>query len=158
MENEDDDDDGHGFYSGWGGIFLSIASELARNSEVNGSKGILADVWGPQLGERLAHRTDRLFHCSRSDGFVQGSLAAISIPLCKDLDGGDGVVAVLEERVDVVRQAELFPTDPMRIRGPGTFSRDPKARLLLDKAEISAESVSFRRWHMRQGIVWGRRK
>jgi hypothetical protein len=72
------------------------------------------------------------------------------------LDDGDGVVAVLEERVDVVRQAELFPTAPMRIRCAGTFSSDPKTGLFLDKAKISAESVSLRRWHILQGMVCGK--
>jgi hypothetical protein len=87
---------------------------------------------------------------------VHGSLTAISIPLCKDLDDGDGVVAVLEERVDVVRQVDLFPTAPMRIRCAGTFSSDPKTGIFLDKAKISAYSVSFRRWHICQGIVCGK--
>jgi hypothetical protein len=87
-----------------------VAAKLTRDTEVNGAEGIFPDVWAPQLGERLAHRTDGIFHRSRSDGFLHGSLAAISIPLCKALDDGDGVVAVLEEWVDGVRQAELFPT------------------------------------------------
>jgi hypothetical protein len=90
---------------------------------------------------------------------VQGSLAAISIPLHKDLDDGDGVVTVLEERIDVVLQAELLPmdpTDPMHICCFGTFISDPKSGLLLDKTEISAEIFSFHRWHMRQGIVQGK--
>jgi hypothetical protein len=73
------------------------------------------------LGERLTHHTDGVFHCSILDGFVQGVLAAISIPLCKDLDDGYGVIAVLEERIDVVLQAELFPTDPMCICCFGTL-------------------------------------
>jgi hypothetical protein len=84
---------------------------------------------------------------------MQGSLAAIAISLGEDLNGGDWVRTVFEEWVNVVREAKLFPTAPMRIRRSGAFSSDAKAGLFLDKAEISAESVSFRRWHMRHGIV-----
>jgi hypothetical protein len=43
-----------------------------------------------------------------------------------------------------------------RCRAQGPFSSDAKAGLFLDKAEISAESISFRRGHMRHGIVWGK--
>jgi hypothetical protein len=138
------------------GVFLAVAEKLPRNPEVNGAEGIFLDVRGPRLGERLAHHTDGVFHCSRLDGFLHGSLASISIPLCKDLDDGDGVVAVLEEWVYGVRQAELFPTAPMRICRSGTFRSDSKAGLFLDKAKISAESVSFCRWHIFQGMVCGK--
>jgi hypothetical protein len=105
MEDEDYYDDWDWFDTGGGGVFLAVAVKFPQDSEVNGAAGIFPDVRPPQLGERLAHRMDGVFHCSRSDGFLHGSLATISIPLCKDLDDGDGVVTVLEEWVDGVRQA-----------------------------------------------------
>jgi hypothetical protein len=93
---------------------------------------------GDQLGERLSHRTNVVFHCSRSDGFLQGIIVIIAMPLCKDMDDGEGVVTVLEEGMDVVCQAEIFPMSPMRIGCCGTFSSDPKSGLFLDMAKISA--------------------
>jgi hypothetical protein len=129
---------------------------LPRDPEVNGAEGIFTDVQGPQLGERLSHCTYGVFHCSRLDDFLHGSLSSISIPLCKDLDDGDGVITVLEEWIDGVRHAELFPMAPMRIRRSGTFSSDSKTGLFLDKANISAESVSFHRWYICQDMVYGK--
>jgi hypothetical protein len=69
------------------------------------------------------------------------------------LDDGDGVTAVLEERIDVVLEAELSPSDPKHICCFGTFRSDPKLGLFLDKDEISAEIISFCRWYMLQGVV-----
>jgi hypothetical protein len=106
--------------------------------KVNGAKGVVLDIRGPQLGERLSHRTDGVFHFSRSDGFLQGSLSAISIPLYRYLDDGRRVFTVLDERINGARQAELFPTSPMYIRCSGMFISDPNSGLFLDKAKISA--------------------
>jgi hypothetical protein len=125
MEDEDDYADWDWFYTG-GGVFLAVAAKLPRDTEVNVAEGIFPDFRVPQLGELLAHCTDGVFHCSRSDGFLHGNLASISIPLCKYLDDGGGVVAVLEEWVDGVRQAELFPTAPMRIHRSARLAVTPR--------------------------------
>jgi hypothetical protein len=119
------------------------ASELTGDTKVNGPKGVLPDVLPPPVGRTYGPLHERylpLFNIAR---FLQGSLVDILIPLCKDLDDGGGVITVLEEGIDVVRQAELFPTDPMRIRCFGTFSSDPKSGIFLENAKISVESVSL---------------
>jgi hypothetical protein len=139
-----------------GGVSLPVASKLVGDMEVDAPKGVFVDVCPPSpLGERLAHHT-YIFHCSSSDGFVQGCLVSISIPLCKDLDDGNGVITMLAEGVDVVHQAERFPMGPMRIFCFSAFSSDTKSVLFLDKANISAEIISFQRGHMCQGIVCGK--
>jgi hypothetical protein len=61
----------------------------------------------PQLGEILAHHMEGVFHCYISDGFLQGCPASILIPLCKDLDDRDGIVTLLEEGINIMRQSEL---------------------------------------------------
>jgi hypothetical protein len=122
VEDEDDDNDWDWFYTGGRCVFLLVTMELTGDPEVDGSEGVLADVRGPQLGERMAHRADGVFHCTRSDGFMQGSLAAILISLSEDLDGGDWIRTGFEEWVNVVREATLFPTAPMRIRRSSAFS------------------------------------
>jgi hypothetical protein len=115
VEDEYDNNDRQWFYTGGGGVFLAVAAKLMRDAEVHFAKGIFPDVRGPHLGKRLAHLMDGIFHCSRSVDVLHLSPAAISIPLCIYLDDGDGVVTVLEERVDVVREEEIFPTAPMCI-------------------------------------------
>jgi hypothetical protein len=147
---------GTGFIREGGGILFPVAPKLAGDSEVDGAKGVFSNVRAPQLGERLAHRADGVFHRSRSDGFMQGRLASVAVPLGKDLDDGDWFVTVSQERVDCVRETEFFPADPMRIRCFGSFSSDTKSGFLVNKAEISAESVSFRTGHICQGIVCGK--
>jgi hypothetical protein len=143
VEDEDNDNDWGGFHTGGRCVFLPVTTELAGDPEVDSAEGFLADVRGPQLGERLSHRADGVFHCTISDGSMEGSLTAAAISLGEDLNGRDWVRTVFEEWVNVVREAKLFPAAPMRIHRSGAFSSDAKAVLLLDKAEISAESVSF---------------
>jgi hypothetical protein len=94
LEYKYDDNYGDGFYTGRGGIFFSVAPKLAGDSDVDGAKGVFSNVRPPQLGERLAHRADGVFHRSRSDGFMQGHLASVAVPLGKYLDDGDCVVTV----------------------------------------------------------------
>jgi hypothetical protein len=107
----------------------------------------------PQVGERLARRTDGVLHCSRSDGIAFGGDSAISVTLGEDLDDGDWVGAIAQERVEVDFQSELFPEHPMRIHRFGAFKSDPSACLFLDKAEVSAESISSQGGDIYQGRV-----
>jgi hypothetical protein len=156
VEYEEDDDDGDRFDARRRSVLLFVAFELSSDTKVYFTKGILADVRGPQLGERLAHRTDGVLHRSRSNGFTFWGVASIAVALREDLYDGDGVVPVADEGFDVVFQAELFPTGPMRLRCFGAFSSDAKSGLFLDKAEIKAESVAPRSWNCCQGIVCGK--
>jgi hypothetical protein len=145
VEDVNDDDDGDRFDARRGSVLLFVAFELSCDAKIYFAEGILADVRGPQLGERLAHRTDGVLHRSRFNGLSFGGVSSVAVALGEDLDDGDGVGAVAYKGVEVVFQAELLPTVPMRIRCFGAFSSDAKSGLFLDKAEIKAESVSARR-------------
>jgi hypothetical protein len=69
---------------------------------------------------------------------MAGGNSSIAVPLGKDLEDRDGVVASAHEGVDVVLQTELFPPSPMSVRCFGTFSSDTKSDLFINNAEISA--------------------
>jgi hypothetical protein len=105
------------------------------------------------VGERLAYRTDGVLHCSRSDGTAFRGDAAIAVTLGEDLDDGDWVGAIAQERVEVAFQSELFPEHPMHIRCFGAFKSDPSACLFLGKAEVGAEIISARDGNICQGRV-----
>jgi hypothetical protein len=48
VEYEDDDDDWNWFNTGRRRVFISVTTELARDPEVNGTEGVLADVSSPR--------------------------------------------------------------------------------------------------------------
>jgi hypothetical protein len=153
---EDADEDGDGFDKGWMGIFLFVAPKLSGEPEVYLAEGVLADVCGPQLGERLAHRTDGVLHCSRADRVVLGGATADAVTLSKDLDDGDGVITVSDKGVNVVLKAKGFPESPMFLRCFGTFISDAQSELFLDMAKVKAESVLLQSRNIFQGIVYGK--
>jgi hypothetical protein len=43
----------------WGWICLGIMPKLVLEAEVNVALAIYTRVWGPHVGERLAHKTER---------------------------------------------------------------------------------------------------
>jgi hypothetical protein len=156
MEDEDDDDDGDGFDTGGRGIFLFVALTFSCELEVYLTKGTLAEVCGPQLGERLAHRTDGILHCSRADRFVLGGATAIAVTVGKYLDDEDGVIIVSDKGVNVVLKAKGVPERPMCLRCFDTLISDALSGLFLDKANIKAESVLLWSGNICQGIVCGK--
>jgi hypothetical protein len=137
------------------GVFLFVASEEARDPKVDLAKNELADVWGPRVGERLAHRTDVNLHGSSSDGFAFGGNANILILLRERLDNGHWIGARSEERVQVAFQGDFFPEEPMYIPRFGAFKSNSSAGLFLEKAVISTESISGQGWNICQGLVCG---
>jgi hypothetical protein len=145
IEDEDEDEDGGGSDMGGRGILFFVAPKLSCEPEVYLAKGILADVIGPQLGERLAHRTDGVLHCSRADRVVVGGATAVTVTLGKDLDDWDGVIIVLEKGVNVVLKVKGFPESPLCRR-----------RFFFENAKIKAESVSLQSGNTLQGIVCGK--
>jgi hypothetical protein len=138
------------------GVHLPFCSTgIVDDVKVDLAEDILADVRGHQLGERLAHCTDGILHCSRADRVVLGSAVIISIALSKDQDDGEGVIEVLDKRVNFVLETNGLPESPMCVRCFGAFSSDTQSGILLDKAEVKAEIVSFWSGSILQGIICG---
>jgi hypothetical protein len=69
------------------------------------------------------------------------------------LEDWDKIVAFTEEWVNVVLKKKLLSEDPMRLRCFDAFISNASLDLFLHNAEISAERVSLRSWHIFQGIV-----
>jgi hypothetical protein len=152
VEDENDAQDRDGFYMGWRCIFFLVTPELAGKANIDFTEGILADVRGPQLGERLTHHADGVLNCFRADGFMLGGGLTITVALGKYLDDGAEVVTVLYKWINVKLEVEYFPERPMRIHCFGAFSIDTQSGLFLYKAEVKAESVSFWSGNIHQGI------
>jgi hypothetical protein len=160
MQDEDDyENDNYnynwgGLGTGWGCIFLFVAPELPGDPKVDLTECILADVHGPPLGERLAHHTHGVVHCSRADCIVLGGAVTISVALGEDLDYGNGVIAVSDKGVNVVLEAEGFPKSPICIRCFVAFRSDAQSGIFFDKAEGGKRF--FWSWNICQGVVCGK--
>jgi hypothetical protein len=100
------------FDASWGRVGLGIARQLALEAKINGTRGRQARVLGPHSGEALAHRTDRVLHCSRSDLSLAGGKAPIAVALGKELEEDKGIGATIEELVGAERNTEALPDAP----------------------------------------------
>jgi hypothetical protein len=115
MVDEDGNENGDGFSTERGCIFLFVAPELLGDPKVDLVECILADVRSPQLGESLTHCMGGVLHCSRADFILIGGAATIWLAMDKDPDGGNGVVTVSDKGVNVVFKEEGFQESPMCI-------------------------------------------
>jgi hypothetical protein len=160
VKDENDNDDWDWDWDwGWLGargrvIFLLGTAKMMCDTEVYFAKGILVDVWGPQLGECMVHRMDDVLHHSISDQTVL-CLCAINPSRYHWADDREWAGTVVHKRVDVVLKAKCFPEGPMCICFFGTFISDPSSGIFLDKAEASAERILIQGWNSCQGIVCG---
>jgi hypothetical protein len=99
----------------------------------------------PQSGVRLTHCAEAILQCSSFDGLVAGGQASISIPFSKDLEHGDGISPGLKVGVNIVGQAECFPSRPMLVHGVGTLFCNSGLDALVNKADIRAQFIGLRR-------------
>ena len=110
------------------------------------------EVFGPQTGHRLAHCTDGVFHCSRSNGLTIFGKSAIPVTLGEDLEVWDLVGDVCQKGVNFVFGAEVQPDCPGVILGGGTFSTVCVATGFRSNAKVNAECMGFLRVTSFQGI------
>jgi hypothetical protein len=67
-------DDRHGLHSTGGVIGFFVGLYLVLDPEIDAAVVVLAWVWGPHSGVRLAHRTEEVLRHERLDGVVQGGI------------------------------------------------------------------------------------
>jgi hypothetical protein len=131
----------------WRGVNPGVGLQLALDPKIDPTLVILANVFGPHAGERLAHGAECVLHCARSDGLLAGGESTIPVPLSKDLEDRDGVVELVEPWVDVDGFAKVHPPLPMVVRCGGSARNDSGSDRFLHKAKVSAECICGRRWH-----------
>jgi len=119
------------------------------------SRGYKSVILGPHTGHRLADGTKGVLHCASSDGVSVFGKASITVADGKDKEVLDGVHDMSEEGVDGVFQTKVLPDIPGVVSGSGSLRNDTGSTRFLRKAEISAECISGRRWHSRQGRSCG---
>jgi hypothetical protein len=79
---------------------------------------------GPQSGESLVHRTDRILHGSRSDLPLAGGNSPVAVALGEELEDDERIGAATEEFVGTEGNAEALVGTPSRVGGGGATVND----------------------------------
>jgi hypothetical protein len=145
------DEDGNRVDTRRGGIFFLVGTKLPSYSEVDFAAEVFPDVRGPQSGKLLPNRPEGVFHCARSDALSAGSNSSIAVSLPIDLEDGYRIQPSAQERVNSILDSECIPSFPMLVLCFGSLSSESGFVLIVNKAEVSAESISLRRVHIVQG-------
>jgi len=114
-------------------------------AQVNVAGTNQARVRGPQFGQRLADITKGLLHGTRSDTERAFGESAVPVALGEDLEEGDRIGDVVQERGDAEFQAVMFPNRPSPILCVGALRNDRGSTRVFSKAEVRAEFISGRR-------------
>ena len=123
-----------------------VGAKLALDAEVDFAGSVVADVaFGPQTGKRLADRSHRILHCSRSDLFAAGRDSPVAVSGTEDLQERHFVAEVGEVGIDAKLGTVLTPSLPVLVRGGGSARNDSGADRVLNNAEIRAECIAGRR-------------
>ncbi len=83
VEGELDQFDRDGACAGRGGIGFGPSPEEGHKAEVSGAIKVEAGVRGPHAGERLAHGSYGVLHCSRSNRVAAGREGAGAVAVGK---------------------------------------------------------------------------
>ena len=156
VEEEKDEGDGDWLHARWRWVAFVEEFVHSAKAEVHCTiESCQPGVRGPQNGERLTNRAEDVTNVLSCDDVAAGGNFSISISLGKDLEVGDRILNVCQERVQVALGTKLEPDDPMGILALGVVRIDCKSHGVRRKAEISAEFICDERWHICQGLVWG---
>jgi hypothetical protein len=97
---------------------------------------------GPQSGESLAHRLDRILYNSRSDLPFAGANLPVAVALGDELEDGKRIGAATEEFIGTEGKTEALPDAPSRVGGGGGATRiDSGFDGFADKAKVRAEFI-----------------
>ena len=116
------------------GILLVIRAELAVQTEVGLTKGVVPWVWGPHAGEDLGHGAKVLLHGPLAYGLAIGGKVTGSDSVGKHLEERDRVVDASEGRIESQLSAEEGPLAPVGLVGGGPTGMDSSGNLVLAKA------------------------